>query len=393
MRIAAVADSRFPAGAKSFSLATSTPDSALAVPGKKTLTMKINLLRCPHVAAALVLAAVLGCRPAPEGDPQDKLPISGKPSDAPVELKAQWRPGYRYLVLAQTAQTSTGSFRRGPSSMESTLAQDYAITVSEGQRGGRSLDLQFKSLAVTMYFGDQLAVFYDSQNSVTTPVGDGVQSLDGLLDARITVQLKRDGSVSALDGVRELLDKASGGDAGRSRGLGTVMRFISPAYFRQFVEFGGLPAKPVKVGESWSAQRDVAGNMIGMLVMHTTNTFVGWQERHKRSCARIAITGQITLPTQANRSMAGDVSVTDGQVKGTLWLDPKLEFPVELALEQNYTVTGAQPSRGPRRGRTSAPPGGGVAGGKVSLPVHQTLLFKLTEAQAGPDTPGQPPPP
>lgn len=340
--------------------------------------MKQQLLRC--LLAGLVLAAA-GCRQSPDGDPQDRLPVRGKPSDPPVELKAQWRPGYRYMIFVETTQNSATTTRRGQTTMESTLAQDYAVTAAEGRRGGRSLDVQFKSLAVTMSFGDRVVLFYDSLNTVTTPQGQGVEALESLIGAGVTVQLKRDGTVTDVEGVRELIAKVTGGDAGRSRGLGMMQRFFSPVHFRQFVEFSGLPAKAVAVGETWSAKRDMFGSMVGMLVMDTTNTFVGWQERQKRQCARIAITGQISLPTQPNRQSPGDVAITDGQVKGTMWLDPKLEFPVELTLEQSYNVVSSQPARRPRNAGTNAPANAPVE--KTSSPARQTLLFKLTEAAAG----------
>ena len=350
--------------------------------------MKRQLLCC--LLAGLVLAAA-GCRQSPDGDPQDRLPVRGKPSDPPVELKAQWRPGYRYMLFVETAQTSATTTRRGSTTMESTLAQDYAITVGEGRRGGRSLDVQFKSLAVSMYFGDRMVVFYDSLNSVTSPQGQGAEALEGLIDAGVTVQLKRDGTVADVEGMRELIAKVGGGDVGRARGLGMMQRYFSPTHFRQFVEFSGLPAKAVAVGETWSAKRDMFGSMVGMLVMETTNTFVGWQERQKRQCARIAITGQISLPTQPNRQSPGDVAITDGQVKGTMWLDPKLEFPVELSLEQTYTVVSSQSMRGPRNAGTNAP--ASVPVEKTSNPARQTLRFKLMEAAAGAESFAPPPAP
>ena len=208
-----------------------------------------------------------------------------------------------------------------------------------------------------------------------------MEALEDLLDARITVQLKRDGTVVGVDGVRELMSKVGGGDGVRARGLGMMQRFFSPTHFRQFVEFSGLPAKPVAVGETWFARSDMFGSTVGILVMSTTNTFVGWQERQKRPCARIAITGQVALPGRPGRQSAGDVEVTDGLVKGTMWLDPKLEFPVELALEQTYTVVSSRSARGQRGAGTNAPASTAVE--KTSSPARQTLLFKLTEAAAG----------
>lgn len=349
--------------------------------------MNTNLLRCLLCGVAIAFGA--GCREAPEGDPQDKLPITGKPSDAPVELKAQWRQDYRYLLFVEMTQNATMNTRRGPGSMESSISQDFAINVSEGLRGGRNLEVQFKSLAVMSSFGDRVSVFYDSQNSVTTPQGQGVEALDDIIGAKLTVQLRRDGVVAGVDGMRELMAKVGGADSGRGRGFGMMQRYFSPQHFRQFVEFSGLPAKAVAIGESWPSKRDITGNMVGTLVMSTTNTFAGWQERQKRPCARIEIVGQIGLPGSPNRPADSDTSVTDGKVKGTMWLDPKLEFPVELSLEQTYTVVSSRQARGGRGGGTNAP--ASARAETTSSPVRQTLLFRLTEAAPGVNAPSSSP--
>ena len=355
-------------------------------------TAKLNPVSLLLAAFLLCLAVAPGCRKAPEGDPQDTLPITGRPTDPAVELKARWQPGTRYLVFVQTAQSSTGGFRRaGAGGRESTLSQDYSVTVSETPRRGRSLDFEIQSLAVTVVAGDQTVLFFDSLNTVTPSQGPGVEALEGLLGKHLKIQLQTDGTFQRMDGVRELLDLAGSGGGGGGRGLGGVQRFLAPGYFRQITEFAALPAKAVRVGERWTATRELQAGLGGLALLNTTNTFVGWQERDKHKCARIDFAGTLAARPALNRPAPGGMTLTDGNLQGRLWLDPELGFPVEMAWEQSGSVTGPRPNRGPRAPGTNAPAAGPNADGeKVTMPLHETFLFKLKELQPGAGTPATP---
>ena len=50
---------------------------------------------------------------------------------------------------------------------------------------------------------------------------------------------------------------------------------------------GGLPDKPVKVGETWLVQRDMPMGPMVPLWMDAKYTFKGWEEHDERRCALI----------------------------------------------------------------------------------------------------------
>jgi hypothetical protein len=188
------------------------------------------------------------------------------------------------------------------------------------------------------------------------------------------------------------------GMLGGMMGTGMLQRVLSDAFFRPLVEFPGLPDGPIRVGQSWTNQQEITVMMMANVVLLTTNTFVGWQVRDGHKCARIEVTGTILQAKQRSGGdtmnilrFLGDLSFDDAQVNGTIWLDPQLQFPVEVSLAQSFKIAGTLPTGmggfggpGGRPGGGNAPGAAGAAGTpageRFSRPVSMSLLLKLRSA-------------
>lgn len=372
--------------------------------------------------AACWLAAFTfaGCGKPAGGASADETQITGRPSDPPVELRATWRPGWNYEVFVQSQQTADlgmGGRGRGGAGgradMETTFKQDLSINVTNLPNGGVNLDMELLSLGVTMFTGSDTALHYDSAQQAASGQAEQMAAvLDGLVGGHFSCVLDEQGRLVRVEGLSELMEQAAtaaetgdrggrgggrrgGGMMGGAMGAGMMQRIMGDTFFKPLVEFPGQPEGPVRVGQSWVTQQDLSVMMLMNVTVITTNTFRGWQMRDGRRSARIEVTGtieQARRPAQQGGGldflrMLGDLRIENAEVSGTIWLDPKLEFPVEVSLSQNFNIAGTIPAfmgaagrRPGAGGAQGAAPPAATEGEAFSRPVAMTMLMKLRDA-------------
>jgi hypothetical protein len=394
--------------------------------------MKSNL-RLP-LAAAAALLALTGCNQSPESAAVDETKLTGKPSDPPVQLKAAWKPGWNYQFFVQSQQNADLGFGGGrgrggggggggggtDSGLEMTYKQDLSVTVTNGPDDGVNLDMELESLGVTAFMGSETVMHYDSaQQTASGQAEQLAPMLDSMVGGHFTCVMDGQGKLKTVEGIRELIEKntdagakdAAGGDPAARRGggrrggmgmlggmmgTGMLQRMLSDVYFRPVVEFPGLPEGPVRIGQSWTNQQESTVMGLASIVLLTTNTFTGWQMRDGHKCARIEVTGTILQAKQRGGGdtmnilrFLGDLSFDDAVINGTIWLDPQLQFPVEVAMSQSFNIAGTLPvgmggMGGRRPGGNNDPAAAGAAatpaGERFSRPVSMGLLLKLRSA-------------
>jgi len=390
------------------------------------------------LAAAAAAFAFTGCgKSSDPGAPAEDTKITGKPSDPPVALKAVWKPGWKYEVFVQSQQQADlgfGGRGRGggggggggnEGGMEATFKQDLSILATNGPKDGVNLDLELQSLGVTMFMGSETVLHYDSAQQTASGQAEQVAGmLDSLVGGHFECILDAEGKLKEVQGIKELIEKATAatGDAaggaaggrggGRRGGMGMMgpgmlQRMLSESYFRPLVEFPGQLEGPARIGQAWTNQQDISIMGVANVTVLTTNTFRGWQTRDGHKCARIEVTGTIQQARRAESQggfdimrMFGDLSLENAEVTGTIWLDPKLEFPVEISLSQKFNLAGTLPAGGfgggggrrpganaPARGADPAAVAAAAAaagvpapGERFSRPVAMSLLMKLRQA-------------
>ena len=358
-----------------------------------------SLFCCATLSAALLLTG--GCKESGERAAAEEAPITGKPTDPPVEMKAQWKPGQRYTMHLEMTQSGQMPWGRGTGGQESSIGQDYTVTATDVPGGGRKLDLEINALAVEAGAGDRVWLRYDSLNKVTPNEGPSVELLDKLIGGRIRYLLDADNKVTQVDGVQELFARLDGGAANTTRGPGgqrgggrfggggpggILQRFYNADVFKQLVDVSGLPQNATRIGDTWSVTKDVPAAVVGTLVLTTTNRLKGWQVRDGKNCARIEFTGTLVPKGKTeNLPFLGGLKLENGKINGTSWFSPDIGLPVETTLNQTYTLTGTRAANfAPRRG-TNAPAGATNAPPeKFSSPMRQTFSVKLTEVQPAP---------
>ena len=193
-------------------------------------------------------------------------------SGEPVELKAKWPIGRRYLQRMSMVQTQK-IFMPGasePMNQELKQTQDYALLVAkERPEGGRELQLDNTGFTMEMKMGDTTMLKFDSKSD---PKEDGSNPLAPVLRKMVATPpfkflLAADGKVDKVEGVKELLDSL--GSEGPPEVQMMLKWMLSEDNFKQMGALPqGLPEKPVKLGERWPVKMDVALGPLGGISIH-----------------------------------------------------------------------------------------------------------------------------
>jgi hypothetical protein len=365
--------------------------------------MKTMLLKLATVGGLTLLLA--GCNKSNTAGRKDEEPITGRKSDPPVEMKAEWKPDKRYAFhLDLVLNTEMPAGRRGnPNAgpmrqMEITLGQDYSITVTNATTNGvRGLQLEIHSLTMDIASGDTYIMNYDTDNPGAglsdSPIADQLQKLVG---GRIRYLLSPENKVMRMDGFQELMERMGGpGRAVRGQGPppGMINRIYNPQYFRQLVELTGLPPESVRIGDRWPVKRDLSAVGMGSLAIDLTATFRGWQKHDNRNCALLEFSGSLLPKTEpapagppgTNRTSdvrkliraitspsAAPSNIEKGSVTGKSWFDPSLGFTAETAVDQTLVS----------KGTTRRTQGTNVVMNVITNTTHQRVWIKLLDVAA-----------
>jgi hypothetical protein len=298
-------------------------------------------------------------------------PITGRPGDPPVALRALWQPGKRYIYRVDST-TSSQVPRRNTSTMiraDTTIGQDLAFSVTNVAPDGSRL-LRMEVLAVQMETGrdDGVTMSFDSANQVMqvedSPLVDRLRKLVGL---KLRFHVSPENKVTRVDGVKELNDRtAGGGSAVRGVAGAALNRSFNQQFYRDIVEMGMLPRDPVKVGDTWTVSRMGSGGLRGGTVpMELTYNFRGWQRRQGTNCARLDFTGTFkpggpastNNPSMVRRLVNAAVApnAEEGDIKGQSWFDPELQLAVETRYQQSITTKSTTVRRARTKRDTNEP--------------------------------------
>jgi len=348
--------------------------------------------------ARLVKAlCIAGCCLLWAGCSKSKEPkIFGRPSAPPVTLHCAWQPGYRYHLRFEEAVLTDAEPTPDPSEAGQhrvTFEQECMVTatnVARGRGGNIGLDMEILSLAMERAKGSQVALSFDSeQGGETTDDLGYIPILKKLVGGHLRFLVSPDGKMIRAEGINEWIAQAtsdspartvaprmvantssptnSAGDPGappdvtngpgniirkairslttvppgpvtgrRGNAASSVRNFFSQDHFRQMLEFSFAPSSPVRVGQEWKSRGDTPITGRGRFTFDANAKFEGWQEHGKTNCARIAVHGN--LLSQGN-SASTAASPTKETLKGTVWIEPNLSFPITTILDKQITLT------------------------------------------------------
>lgn len=333
---------------------------------------RLAVLNAVILAGTLIHAA--GCsKPGANSGPEEK--ITGRSSDPPVALQARWNPSNRYFLRFES--TAYSEFPRrdqpAPTVQETTLGLDYSVAVTNVQAdGARAVDVEIRSVQLEMARDDERTFYFDSENRVMGSDGSALaEALGRMRGVHLSCRLSAENQVVKIDGLPELLEKA-GGVEGRDRAVGSIRRMFTPQLCKQLLGVNSGPAAPVRIGESWTARREVSAGLAGSLAADVTCTFKGWQKREQKQCALIIFKGDLKpTPAEEKRRRARGPSLENGTIMGTMWFDPAWEFPLETGSDQ---VLITKSTRGAGRDTNAEPR-------TFSMTFREHAVIKLVEVR------------
>jgi Family of unknown function (DUF6263) len=269
--------------------------------------------------------------------PEPAAPAS---SGKPVELKLKWQVGKRYeQKMDMTMDTDiTIPGQDQPMQQKMTMGEGYAISaLKDRDGGGKELDLKITGISMNMEMGGKSLMSFDSKN----PSGDaGANPVAGVMQKLADMHLKMltdaNGKVESIEGFKEFIDSMGGSDA--PGGADAVKGMFSEDTFKQMASLQGLPDHPVKVGDTWPFKTEVSLPSLGTMVMDTTYTFTGWEQRGDHKCAILSFNGNIYTKPAEDGATPSTASIDDGKTSGQVLFDPALGMPVETSTVQNLTM-------------------------------------------------------
>lgn len=284
-------------------------------------------------------------KPAQSAEPE-------KPKDPPVELKAKWEPGKRYLIREEISQESSRTLPNNPAPVEIKFIsnRDFALTVL-GQRpgGGYEIEVEFVASKVESKMGDKVAASFDSTSDPKTDRTNALAKLNRkIIGISFRYLTDAAGNIEKVEGLTNLIHKIT---AGIDRNSSTMLKSqYGEAQIRKLgVLPDGLPKQPVAPGDSWTNEFDMpVGGATAKFTVKSTLT--GYEERESRHCAIIKNSGTATV-NLGKTPAAANLTIENMKVEGETVFDPDkgqlVANNTTLSFEIKATVNGqaiTQPS-------------------------------------------------
>lgn len=314
--------------------------------------MKKNILLIT-VALALGLSGV-GCNKS------DKLKKTSKfiPPPGPTELKMKWLVGERIVQNLDFKMNSEISMpnQSAPLKQDLTMGQGYALSVlKETPGGGHEVELEFLNIRMKMEMGGNPVVDFDSgKKSPNDGENPAAAMFKKIIGARIQYFLDASNQVERMEGIDALVDRlTSSGPADAST---SIKAMFNEGYFKQIMDASRyLPSKPVEPGDTWPVQLEMPMGPIGTLEMNYTVTFQNWEQRGKRTCARLEFEGTLkSKPDSSPKTGGMTMSISGGNVSGVSWFDPELGTSIETTVNQDMKMNMTMTMPANQRGNAAA---------------------------------------
>lgn len=334
----------------------------------------------------LILVLVTGCNQRdPRSGPVPEPRITGSPTDAGIELKAEWKPRHHYDVTMLLEQSTQVRNRNTDEDFDRdiTFRLDFDTAVL-GEPGAKpqSLSLSLNGLMFQLIREDIPLIHYDTRSKVAMLEDDQrtTEALDKLVGSRWRYRVAPDGSVGAAE-VETNTPSSKALDSGsKVMGVSLVRRLFNPQFFRPFLELDYLPTNSVRVGESWPVERLLNAGTVGSVLFKGKCTFRGWQDNQGRRCARLDMAGDVVPPAgkfslRASRVIRGSSALEKGTLAAKIWFDPAQRLPIQAITDLNLMTVVTQRKPRPKDSPdTNAPPAL-----KLQVPLNQRIKLRITD--------------
>jgi hypothetical protein len=289
-----------------------------------------------------------------------------------ADLKLKWPVGSRLVYRMEMKQSTEMQPPGAPQKVkqETNMTQEFAISsLKATDSGGRELELEIMSqkLEVKMNGATMMSLDTKSPESASNPAFAAVTKLVG---AKLKYLTNADGGVEKMEDFDEFLAKAAAGSPPQV--LEMLRGMLGDKNTSQIASLGNqLPAKPVKIGESWSRQTDLSLGAIGTFAISSKITFSGWEKRGDANCALLETEGTMSSKAGDKPGLMGmKITFDSGKMSGKTWFDVANGRPLETAMHQEFNLKMEMPN----------PQGANKENIRMTMPMIQDIAMKLVEA-------------
>jgi hypothetical protein len=286
---------------------------------------------------------------------------AARAQDATV-IRYRWAAGdvIRQRMTTEFVSKTTGG-STGAMDMNATQICTTRMTVKAvDAEGAATMDWVLDSIQIDKTQPGQGRVQYDSTKpEAATALRDSVVELmAAMVGESVTTIMAPDGSVRDVRGFERIADKmakARQGQAGGAVMAGMLKRSTASA-LKQIAGSCSYtcPPGPVKRGDVWDREREVAVPMAGTMKMVIRSTFTGLEEDHGASTAKVDSTGTIGHePHQGGdhkTPMATDSKTPDMTTVMETWFDVA-KGRLRKSIMKSDTTVDMPTGKGPEAGK------------------------------------------
>ena len=276
-------------------------------------------------------------------------------------LRFNWQAGKRYTMSLETSkQLVMENLAPGANKSGENEKREFAVSVLKaGPKEGCELVMECLSTTTKSESNGKVAYSFDSTTDPKKDVGIPIAAMSrAFIGTKIKYLLDSDCKVLRVDGTDELVSKMVAHDPGLKGDTSTP--FLKEAKFGtnaliellQELMVVGLPKKNLKVGDQWTYPTE---HKVELAVVESKFSFASLENHLGRDCARIGIDGAIKSSSDRGTLPPGiPMPKVQGQIKGNLWLDTKLEMLVERVTVEETTTAMDMPAVHGKEGETFA---------------------------------------
>jgi hypothetical protein len=211
----------------------------------------------------------------------------------PVELKPKWPAGEHVVQSLDMTLSMEMSVPNQPNPIKKDIAlgQKYGLTVLKADAaGGPEVELEFLGLRMKVEQRGKTEMDYDSEGKPSNDRKDqnaaAIQkSFQNIIGAKIKYFLDASNQVERIEGADALMNRLTTG--GQADATDSIKKLFNEGSLKQMIGSRHLPSKPVQPGDTWPVQMDIMMGDLGTIVMDYTYSFERWEQRGKRTCARL----------------------------------------------------------------------------------------------------------
>ncbi len=323
---------------------------------------RFSTIACYFAAAALAFVACSKEKP-PEPKAEVKKAEPPKPVEPPVELKAKWQVGKRYLFRADTVASNqiTAATSPQPVQQEMNQSHDIAVTVLGQQDAGYAMEVEYTAIKTETRMATRTLMSFDSTSDPKTDRTNQIGSIQRkMLNHPYKLITDASGQPDKIEGYDDFIKKIT---SGGSRQAQTMLKaYLSADNLKKIPVFSHLlTGKTVKIGENWKSDSDFT-SPLGAFKLSQTTTFKAWEQRDGHKVALLDITGVVVSPalaatpaapggaaapipatsgSPAPGSAPASAAAVPGQIgtlTGKAWYDPDQGAIVESVTDHNLNL-------------------------------------------------------